>query len=204
MSVPFGKRKESQFETLHHYFQLRDDVNELLMNQFGYSEERYRKSIEKFREASKNNPNVEDVVRKKEEKCQFYKNWFIEDEIYAISKYLRDIGTELIVANSIYPSSSPAKVIEYLERRHHITKSITYCYALKQEINYVIRSLPVDINKFERFDESINKQIALLKGMRKSANKFISGSDNTIIDNQILQVLNNVCKIMSMVIGTNK
>ena len=63
--------------------------------------------------------------------------------------------------------------MEYCERRKHINEAIAGCYVLKQELNYVIRTLPVDINKFKRFSELIDEQIALYKGVRQKDNRFL-------------------------------
>jgi hypothetical protein len=41
-----------------------------------------------------------------------------------------------------------------------------------QELQYTIETLPVDIQKYVRFTDSINKEINLLKGWRKADNKF--------------------------------
>jgi len=41
MSVPKNKRKESKFEAQHHYYKLRDEVTALLVNDFGFSQEKY-------------------------------------------------------------------------------------------------------------------------------------------------------------------
>jgi hypothetical protein len=41
-----------------------------------------------------------------------------------------------------------------------------------QELQYTIEILPVNINKYIRFVEDIEKEIKLLKGWRKKDNKF--------------------------------
>ena len=75
---------------------------------------------------------------------------------------------------------------------------------MKQEINYVIRTLPVDKNKFERFGESIDKQIALYKGVRQSDNRFLrerKKGNNTLtretasIIDAIMALLNKMASI---------
>ncbi len=47
MSVPKGKRKESRFEAQYHFYRLREDVTNLMLLDFGFSEEKYQKSIER-------------------------------------------------------------------------------------------------------------------------------------------------------------
>jgi len=41
-------------------------------------------------------------------------------------------------------------------------------------LQYAIETLPVDVNKYLRFAEMIQTEINLLKGWRKSDNKFKS------------------------------
>ena len=38
MSVPKGKRKESQFEVIKHFYRLRKDITDLLLRDFGYNQ----------------------------------------------------------------------------------------------------------------------------------------------------------------------
>lgn len=61
---------------------------------------------------------------------------------------------------------------ELVERRLHQDRAIGQCYRLTQELQYAIETLPVDVNKYLRFGELIQTEINLLKGWRKSDNKF--------------------------------
>lgn len=61
---------------------------------------------------------------------------------------------------------------ELIERRLHQDKAIGQCYRLTQELQYAIETLPVDVNKYLRFATMIQTEINLLKGWRKSDNKF--------------------------------
>lgn len=45
MSVPKGRRRQSRFEAQHHYYRLRDEVTLLMLQDFGFSEEKYRQQI---------------------------------------------------------------------------------------------------------------------------------------------------------------
>ena len=177
MSVPKGKRSQSKFEAQHHFFKLRDEVTELILNDFGFSEEKYMKQMEHYRRSHQTAENVEAVVEKWEAKCESFKRWYVDEEGRAIIDIMRRIQTEFTIGNSIYPSSTHAKLMEWLTRRYHMNRAIGLCFTLKQEIQYVIRTLPVDINKFERFAVDIDKQIALYKGVRQADNRLIKQSD---------------------------
>lgn len=173
MSVPKGKRRQSRFEAQHHYYKLRDEVTLLMLRDFGFSPEKYQETIEWYRRCHESAEDVDEVVARYEKKAESFNKWFIDRECDAVLEMLRNIETEFTQGNSIYPSDTPAKLLEFLVRRHHMNNAIAGCYALKQEINYVIRALPVDKNKYERFGESIDKQIALYKGVRQSDNRFL-------------------------------
>lgn len=81
-----------------------------------------------------------------------------------------NITEEVYVANSIYPTYRE----ELIERRVHQDRAVGQCYRLTQELQYAIETLPVDVNKYLRFAEMIQTEINLLKGWRKSDNKFKS------------------------------
>lgn len=178
MGVPKGKRKESRFEAQHHYYRLRSEVTNLMLLDFGFSEEKYRKSIERYREAHKAAQNVDEIVARYEKKCESFVKWFIDKECDAVLEILRRIECEFTAGNSIYPSETPAKVMEFCERRKHVDEAIAQCYVLKQELQYIIRTLPVDLNKYERFAVEIDKQIALYKGVRQSDNRLLKQKPN--------------------------
>ena len=178
MSVPKGKRKESKFEAQHHFYRLRAEVTNLMLLDFGFSEEKYRKHIERYRETHAQAENVDEVVARYQKKCDSFKKWFIDRECDAVLEILRRIESEFTAGNSIYPSETPAKVMEFCERRKHIDEAIAQCYVLKQELQYVISSLPVNINKYERLSVDIDKQIALYKGVRQSDNRLLKQKPN--------------------------
>ena len=175
MSVPVSKRNESRFEAEHHFYRLRSDVTELIFTNFGYSAEKYKKTIAKYREMHRNNTNCDDIVQKMEARMQSFEEWFITQERDTVLTYLRLIETEFTVGNSIYPGDGITMLLDFFMRRYHLNKAISYCYALKQEINYVIRTLPVDVNKYKRFSDSIDEQIKLYKGVRRASNRLLSG-----------------------------
>ena len=88
---------------------------------------------------------------------------------------LREITKEVYIANSIYPTCYE----ELVQRRLHQDEAIGQCYRLTQELQYAIETLPVDVNIFLRFGESIQKEVNLIKGWRKSDNKFKGAISDT-------------------------
>ena len=173
MSVPVGRRKQSRFEAQHQFYILRTEVTKLVMNSFGFSNEKYQEQIERYREAHKSASNVDEVVARWKAKAEGFYRIFIPEERRVVLEMLRKIESEFTFGNSIYPTETPAKVMEFCERRKHIDNAIAECYVLKQELNYIIRTLPVDLNKFTRFAEAIDKQVALYKGVRQADNRLM-------------------------------
>lgn len=177
-NVPKNKRNQSSFETDHQLDKFRDTVTALMFNDFGYSEKKYRKYIEYYRRThEKSTENIDELVEQHEIKCKALHEWFIEEERKTVSDLMRDISREFTVANSIFPSKTPAKEDEFRERRIHMDLAIAHCYALKREMQYIWRTIPVDKNKYCSFDDEIEKLIHLFKGVKKSDNRFIKNNN---------------------------
>ena len=200
-SVPKSRREESRFEAQHHFFSLRKEVTALVLNDFGFSEKKYREQMEKYRAAHINDPNIDGIVERWEKKNESFKRWFVDEEGRAVIDIMRDIQRHFSLGNSIFPSDTPARLMEFLMRRYHMNRAIGLCFSLKQELNYVIRTLPVDINKFERFAVMLDKQIALLKGVRQADNRLIKpkkekGNKPRTIEGEITKVFDGIAAII--------
>ncbi len=177
MSVPKGKRTQSRFEANHQYYKLRDAVTELMIRDFGFSKEKYEAKIERYRQTHQGAENLDAVVERWRAKADAFNRWFIDKECDAVLEILRRIESEFTWGNSIFPSDTPARNMEYCDRRRHIDNAIGQCYVLKQELQYIIRTLPVDLNKYTRFAEAIDTQISLYKGVRQADNRLIRKKD---------------------------
>ena len=204
VSVVKNKRKASRFEAIHQFIALRQSITDLVIHDFGFSESKYRKMIEwKLTQIE----DQEKADRKKSEweiKNESFKTFFVDQEAIAILDLLRKISTEFNVGNAIYPADTPAKLFEYIARRWHMSNAIGYCYALKDEIQYVIRTLPVDINRYIPFAEEIDKQILLFKGVRLADNRFLRPGKGEkhrafgdVLSKTIAGITNIVHRIMS-------
>ena len=203
MSVPKSRRKESKFEASHQLFNLRDEVTRLVLYDFGFSAKKYRAQIDEFREWHKNDPNLEEQVANMQQRCESFEKWFIDEEGRAILDLVRRIEEEFTTGNSIYPSETPARLMEFLIRRWHINKAIGLCYALKQEIHYVIRTLPVDINKYDKFAKAIDQQVALFKGVRKADNRLIKPRKNresaASAENHVIRIMDSTAVLINKI-----
>lgn len=171
MSVLKAKRKSSQFEVFHHLYKTRKEITDLLLRDFGYDLERADKRVAKmFGNKSYEELSPEEKVRydKLKAKNEAFDTWFIEDERKCVVDCLREITKEVFMANSIYPTVME----ELVERRLCQDRAVGQCYRLTQELQYAIETLPVDVNKYLRFADMIQTEINLIKGWRKSDNKF--------------------------------
>lgn len=171
MPIPKSKRKESQFEVFHHFTQMRKKITDLLLRDFGYSYEKFNKNIEK-RYGGKTYEELDDTQKadyfRKKKKNEAFDEWFVVQERDLIIECMHSLNEHIYVANSIYPTCQE----ELTERRIHQDIAIGQCYRLIQELQYAIETLPVNVNVYLRFAEDIEKEISLIKGWRKSDNKF--------------------------------
>ena len=171
MSVLKSKRKSSQFEVFHHLYKTRKEVTDLLLRDFGYDLERAEKTVEKMfggRRYEELTPEEKVRYDKLKAKNEAFDTWFIEDERKCVVDCLREITKEVFMANNIYPTVMK----ELVERRLCQDRAVGQCYRLTQELQYAIETLPVDVNKYTRFADMIQTEINLIKGWRKSDNKF--------------------------------
>lgn len=171
MSILKSKRKESQFEVFHNLYKLRKDITDLLLRDFGYSESKYKRSLEKQFGGRKYDDLTEkekEHYDKLEKRNTAFHEWFIIDQRAIIINCIRNITQEVYVANSIYPTCWT----EYDQRRVRQDRALGQCYRLIQELQYAIETLPVDINVYLRYAEEVQIEINLIKGWRKSDNKF--------------------------------
>jgi len=89
------------------------------------------------------------------------------DEQKSILNLCRNMIHEIFLANEIYPQH----LCECDERRLHQDLAIGYCENLIQELQYVITTLHVNIEKYETITKMIVHEQNLIKGWRKSDNK---------------------------------
>ncbi len=171
MSVLKKNRRPSQFEVFHHFYKMRKEITEFLLRDFGYDNQ---KALQKI-EASFGNRKYEDLTdnEKVKFKSKFEKNkaiddWFIEESRKTILDCIRSVNKHIFVANSIYPTCQE----ELTERRIQQDYAIGQCFVLTQELQYIIETLPVDVNKYLRFADMIQTEINLIKGWRKADNKL--------------------------------
>lgn len=204
--VPEGRRTQSDFQVDHDMAALRDEVTVFIRNQFGFDANRYREWIEKYRAAHEKDENVDEIVRRYELKYEFFVNTFVPHEYERILNLIAEMDSAFVMGNSIYPSDTPAKFFECLMRRYYMNIAISKAYVLKREINYVIRVLPVDKNKYENWDNKIEHMVDMIKGVRKADNRFFKtkGKKKTVdITNDLSHISECIIAIINKVRGNS-
>ena len=189
MSVPKHKRSESPMEFLHNALSLRREMTELLLRDFGVKS-RVRKHLKEVR---LDEPSKEELEWMKKrygmtgEDCQRidtiinnatydvteleqYPEWLISYFRSAIRRILENLLNNLYYANSIYIT----KEAEHTQRRGYLNQAIGNCYQLTSWMDYIRQTLPVDANKYERYLLRIQREIALIKGVRTADNKTLA------------------------------
>lgn len=138
MSVNAGDRRESKVEFENTYFKVHDDAVFLIKDSFG-AKGTTKEEYEHYIT----------VVSKK------------------ILDIVLDIGTNIRMANSIYPKNNE----ELLERRLHQDMAIGLCYDLLTKYQLIMRTLKVKDNKFTVEAKNLIHEINCLKSWRTSDNK---------------------------------
>ena len=99
-----------------------------------------------------------------------YPEWLISYFRSAVLRILENLLNNLYYANSIYIT----KESEHAQRRGYLNQAIGNCYQLTSWMDYIRQTLPVDANKYERYLIRIQREIALVKGVRTADNKTLA------------------------------
>lgn len=164
MSVVKSKRGLSKFEVLHHASKTRVELLKLIIRDFGYHKKRVNPYYKNKRAKTKEELLTDQQRIDKEDK--FFQAFLEDESAYMISK-VRELTQNISMANSIYPTI----LAECDERRIFQDRAIGNCFQLIDELQFIITSLPVDINKYNTYTEMLEQEIKLLKGWRQSDNK---------------------------------
>lgn len=168
MSVLKANQKPSPFEVEHYAYKIRTVITDLALRKFGLKEYVEKPKPETYSKWSQQQKDGYDKsVAKNKERYEAFIEWFIPDEQKSILNLCRNMIHEIFLANEIYPQH----LCECDERRIHQDLALGYCENLIQELQYVITTLPVNIEKYETITKMIVHEQNLIKGWRKSDNK---------------------------------
>ena len=168
MSALKANQKPSPFEVEHHAYKIRTVITDLALRKFGLKEYAEKPKPETYSKWSQQQKDGYDKsVAKNKERYEAFIEWFIPAEQKSILNLCRNMIHEIFLANEIYPQY----LCECDERRLHQDLAIGYCENLIQELQYVITTLHVNIEKYETITKMIVHEQNLIKGWRKSDNK---------------------------------
>ena len=176
--VPKSRRKKSKFQTDTNLADLAVEVQRLSESNFGFSPMRYEREIERYANAHRNAPNVEDQVIARRERLRHFVNIMIPEAQKEINGLVSGAIREFGIANSIFPSDTAAHDEEYKQRRLHMNEAIGYLYATEKHLQMIVRVLPLDVNKFDDLLDRIDEEISMIKGVRQADNRFMKKKGN--------------------------
>lgn len=171
MSVLARKRKLSKMEFYANALRLRKSLVFLLLRDLGVKN-RVRKV--KILTEGMEEPDAESFqkIAEKYGMAGFvaeYPEWLISKLRDSIWDILRDMLINITRAYTIWATN----VSEAYARRNYQNRAIADCESVLKELELAIDVLPIDADKYMRYVGALNREIALLKGWRKSDNKRI-------------------------------
>ncbi|MCM1220160.1 MAG: hypothetical protein NC548_37285 [Lachnospiraceae bacterium] len=174
MSVLKSKRKTSRLEFLHNAYVIQRSIVLLLLRDFGAKAK--VRTVKAF--SSMYKMTEEDMKRLVEIMERYnitsiteeYPEWLINDMRQRVLYECRMMIRNIIHANSIYPHNKE----EFNDRRRYQTMAIGNCEQLIQELQYVISIINVDANKYLPYVDMVDREVALLRGWRKSDNRLLT------------------------------
>ncbi|GHV91994.1 hypothetical protein AGMMS50268_24970 [Spirochaetia bacterium] len=151
MSVLKNKRSLSKLEFYHNARKLREDITNILLRDFGIKNKIHQTHTQE---------NAEITVQ------ESYPEWLVVYFRESIMGILKSMMLNITAGNTIYPTTMD----ELALRRRYQTGAIMNCEQLLQEMIYCADVLPVKMEKLLPYVNSIEFELKLLKGWRKSSN----------------------------------
>lgn len=152
MSVPKSEQKKSDIEFFKNAIKLRKAVKKEMNENFGLK------------------IDANEVVRELYKMYGFYHAYNSDYTTFELAALRIDIKfSELTSANGIYITVME----EYVERRLHWDRAMCYCDELLQLLQEITEELPADSNRLMPIVRLIIIEKNLIKGVRKSDNRFL-------------------------------
>lgn len=186
MSVPKNRRNVSELEFFSNAIKLREELTMLMLHDFGAKKTIKNDSLILLKNLeSDDRKTILEILAKEQSNpilVKYFPLWFLNMERDFFYRLSRDMVSSISSANTIYPKS----IDELDERRKLQTRAICICENMLQELYFIHRVLKIDLNKMMPIVSIINKEIVLLKGWRKSDNKFRKQLKDSSINDQHL------------------
>lgn len=175
---------------MHNALRLRKEVTELLLRDFGIrgkiyqeahearmddlSREKFLRVIGHYDVSPADREELESIIYNctyDEATIAQYPAWIVNYFRTSILRIMESMMGHLYMGNSIYITMES----EHLKRREHWNAAIGCAYNLAAWLDYVRQTLPVDVNKYDRYLERCRREIEMLRGVRKSDNTVMNG-----------------------------
>lgn len=173
MSVIKAKRHTSTIEFLHNALNLRKYVVFKLLKDFGLKDKVRDKTL--FINSSRLDKGKQLLLGDLLKQCDYmtaleqYPQWFIREERAFINDLCRRMITDIITANNIYITTQA----DADQRRSHQNAAIASVETLLQELTFLLDIIPqINADALKPLIEMADREIALLKGWRKSDNRI--------------------------------
>jgi hypothetical protein len=170
MSVLKNKRGLSKLEFYHNARNLRKNLTSLLLRDFGV-----------YVKVNGHEHTKQDDEEQGEIAGGTDPEWLLINFRESIMRILRNLIINITAGNTIYPTDMKGVPAEYskrvlsddlADRRRYQTAAIVNCEQLIQELQYCTDVLPIKMEKLLPYIESVEFEIRLLKGWRKSTNEM--------------------------------
>ena len=170
MAVLARMREESKYEFYNTAIKLRKCIIFLLLRDFGIKDKVRNKNFYTSKMNEEDKQVFENILVKYEivKIPEEYPEWIINKLRESIWDLTNKLVQHITAAYTIW-ATIPA---EADEKRLEQDRAIACCESLLQAFTVVIDVLPVDANKYIKYVDMIEKEIALIKAWRKSCNKF--------------------------------
>lgn len=144
-------------------------ITELSFRGFGIKKRKKPKTPGNFKEWSKESQekwlkNMEDTYKRNRK----WDEMFIENESRVVDDLCRKIVHLIDQANILHPYY----LFEWEDQRRMQDEAIGLCSNLKQELNHIADTIPCNKNFLTIQTEDIEKEIALIRGWRRSCNSI--------------------------------
>ena len=168
MSVLARKRNLSELEFYKNAIVLRRDMTFLLLRDLGVKSTIRNMRVNTKRMAADDATIFMDLLDKYQLKIAGdYPEWLINKLRSNIWDILTNLMLNITKAYTIWARCKT----EAEERRISQDRAVACCESLLKELELAAEVLPVDAEKYMRYVGMIDREIALLKGWRKSDNK---------------------------------
>ncbi len=172
MSVPLGRRNESNLEFLHLLGKLQKNLTLLFIRNFGVK--CITRDLKTFTHSAKmpeGDRNLFSAI------CNKYHidvetewpMWLIEHYREKILRILDSMEENIVTANTIYPNSADYLYWHNLRRKHQKLAQAD-CYKLLRAMQNICYILPVDKEKLMPYVEMIQQEIDALKKWQNRTN----------------------------------